>query len=82
MTLGEAKVYAKSAFDSEDGLSGSDIKLPPHKPRMSYKEACEYYSKKLYKYWISQLSDEIPSHKREDALKYLLGITKTGANNV
>ena len=81
MTLGEAKVHAKTSFDDARGLEGDEVKLPPHKSRMSYKDACEYYNKKLFRYWITQISDEIEPKKREKALKYLLGIRNQGENN-
>jgi len=72
MSLGEAKVYAKTHFDNNRGLE-DNAPLPPHKKRMNYQESCEYYNKKLFSYWVTQISDEIPTHKRESVLKYLLG---------
>jgi len=48
---------------------------------MSYKNTCEYYNKKLFRYWLKQLSDELAPDKREKALKYLLKIHNQGANN-
>jgi len=74
MTYGEAMVYAKENCLISNGLA--KLNTPAHKPRMSYAQACEYYSKKLFKYCITQLSDEIAPQKRERVLKYLLGERK------
>ena len=71
MTLGEALVEAKENITLKDGVLG--IKPPPHEKRMSYKELCEYYNDKLFKYWMSCLGDEIPKYKKKKVLMYLLG---------
>lgn len=71
MTLGEALVEARENITLNDGILG--ITLPPHEKKMSYKELCEYYNEKLFKYWACRLNSDIPQHKKKKVLMYLLG---------
>lgn len=73
MTYGEAMVYAKENCLISNGLA--KLNTPIHKPRMSYAQACEYYSKKLYRLWLAQMDQNIPTCKRDLYLNYLLGRT-------
>ncbi len=71
MSYGEAMIKARESYDIVDGVAM--LKLLPHQKRKSKKGTIIYYNKKLFKYWLTKLADEIPKHKREEVLKYLLG---------
>jgi len=49
MIYGEAMLFAKERGTIHKGIV--TIKVPEHEPRKSFKEACEYYNKKLQQCW-------------------------------
>ena len=52
----------------------SDAKYVTSKiPKLKGAALFQHYNKKLYLYWLSELCDEIPDHKKKIALKVLLG---------
>lgn len=71
MTYGEAMIYAKDNCIINSGIA--IIKAPPHQPKMHPTKAAIYYNNKLYKYWLTQMSESISICKRELYLNYLLG---------
>ena len=71
MTYGEAIMQAREDITLDNGLL--DMKLPPCKKRMSYKELCKYYNDKLFSYWLNHLNIDMPKHKKKKVLLYLLG---------
>jgi len=46
----------------------------------SKKEVISDYNERLYKIWVNQISEKIPSRKRRQALNYLLGRVDANAN--
>jgi len=69
MTYGEAKYIAKKNYLIIYGIA--ILNMPPHKPRMKYEEACKYYNKKLFNYWIKWLGEQVLEEKRNDVLESL-----------
>lgn len=71
MTYGEAIIKARENVTFNSGVLS--LELPECKKRMSYKEMCEYYNDKLFKYWLTRLGDDMPKQMKRKVLMYLLG---------
>jgi len=74
MKFGEAIMKAREEIKLNQEVYTLDI--PPHEERMSYKELCEYYNNKLFRYWLSTLSEDIPAFAKVQTLNCLLGRIK------
>lgn len=75
-SYGEAILRARDlAFEKpiEDGVVRLGIGALEHAPKMTRKDAVDYYNKKLEWYWLDRMDKRIPFRKRKKALNYLLG---------
>ena len=72
-SYGEARLFEKENITLKNGEMVEALKQHNIAPRMTRKEAVEYYNKKLDKIWLDSLCDSIPANKKLFALNILLG---------
>lgn len=68
MTYGEEVIYKR---DNEMYSKFGGSICVNAKP-MDRESAIAYYNSKLYSYWMNNLDERIPSHKKRRVLKYLM----------